>query len=176
MREVEESKSSKTMPSCKAVVTLQHQRSRWAAAFVMFLVVPTTTNRALQTAAETETETAAMEAPHDLSSSSSSSSSSSPPPTPPTPTPPSLCGIYLANSTIPGAGLGMFAGHYDYAAGDLLGDSDLVIPSFEVKWNNHYNEDYSFLWEEYTWKAASFGGMRDEVRDVKDVKACSPGS
>lgn len=69
----------------------------------------------------------------------------------------------------------MFAGHYDYEKGDLLGDSDLVIPAYDMKWNNYYNNDFTFLWEEYTWKATNFGGMKEETDKVKNVKACSPG-
>ena len=88
---------------------------------------------------------------------------------------PSVCGIYLAQSTIPGAGLGMFAGHYDYQENDLVGDSDLVIPVYDMKWNNFYNDDYVFLWEDYTWRAVSFKGMTEETTNINTVKACSPG-
>ena len=87
-----------------------------------------------------------------------------------------LCGMYLAPSTIPGAGLGVFAGNKDIASGDYLlaDDGDLVVPVYEMtKHIGHTN--YSFLWEEYTWKAASYGGMEEEVEDVKDVKVCSTG-
>ncbi|KAL3904333.1 MAG: hypothetical protein SGILL_010111 [Bacillariaceae sp.] len=84
------------------------------------------------------------------------------------------CGIYLAPSTIPGAGMGMFAGHYDFAQGDYLADGDLVIPAYELKFHVGHNQ-FDFLWEEYTWKAASFFGMKEEIREVKNVKACSPG-
>mmetsp|Transcript_3817 Transcript_3817/g.10015 ORF Transcript_3817/g.10015 Transcript_3817/m.10015 type:complete len:696 (+) Transcript_3817:114-2201(+) len=87
-----------------------------------------------------------------------------------------LCGMYLAPSTIPGAGLGVFAGHTDISKGDYLlsDDGDLVVPVYEMtKHIGHTN--YSFLWEEYTWKAASYPGMREEVDDVQTVKACSTG-
>jgi hypothetical protein len=84
------------------------------------------------------------------------------------------CGIYLAPSTIPGAGMGMFAGHRNFAKGDYLADGDLVIPAYDMKFHAGHNR-FSFLWDEYTWKAASFSGMKEEVHDVKDVKACSPG-
>jgi hypothetical protein len=42
------------------------------------------------------------------------------------------CGIYLAPSTIPGAGLGMFAGHSDYHEGEYSADGDIVIPAYEM--------------------------------------------
>ena len=46
------------------------------------------------------------------------------------------CGINLAPSTIPGAGLGMFAGNKAYAPGDIVTLGDLVIPAFEPDWHN----------------------------------------
>ncbi len=69
----------------------------------------------------------------------------------------------------------MFAGHYDYQKGDLLGDSDLIIPAYHMKWNNYYSDNYTFLWEEYTWKSTGFMGMSEEIENVQKVKACSPG-
>lgn len=87
-----------------------------------------------------------------------------------------LCGMYLAPSTIPGAGMGVFAGHKDIPKGNYLlnDDGDLVVPAYEM--TKHIGHaKYSFLWEEYTWRAASFHGMNEEVDDVKKVKACSTG-
>jgi hypothetical protein len=60
------------------------------------------------------------------------------------------CGIYLAPSTIPGAGLGMFAGNRPFSKGDVISYSDLMIVVNDMDWNNDY-EDYSFLWNEYVW-------------------------
>jgi hypothetical protein len=58
----------------------------------------------------------------------------------------SKCGIYLAPSTIPGAGMGMFAGDRNYAKGEFLADGDLVIPSYDMNWHvGHKN--YNFLWD-----------------------------
>jgi hypothetical protein len=87
-----------------------------------------------------------------------------------------LCGMYLAPSTIPGAGMGVFAGHNDIPKGNYLltDDGDLVVPAYEMTKHIGHTK-YSFLWEEYTWKAASFHGMNEEVDDVKKVKACSTG-
>ena len=87
-----------------------------------------------------------------------------------------LCGMYLAPSTIPGAGMGVFAGHRDIRRGDYLltDDGDLVVPVYEM--TNHVGHSkYNFLWEEYTWKAASYDGMNEEVDNVRHVKACSTG-
>jgi hypothetical protein len=87
-----------------------------------------------------------------------------------------LCGMYLAPSTIPGAGLGVFAGHFDIAVGEnlLTDDGDLVVPIYEM--TKHVgHEENNLLWWEYTWQAISFDGMFEEVEDVNDVKACSTG-
>jgi hypothetical protein len=87
-----------------------------------------------------------------------------------------LCGMYLAPSTIPGAGMGVFAGHKNIPKGNYLltDDGDLVVPAYEMTKHIGHTK-YSFLWEEYTWRAASFRGMNEEVDDVKKVKACSTG-
>ncbi|CAJ1957082.1 unnamed protein product [Cylindrotheca closterium] len=77
------------------------------------------------------------------------------------------CGIYLAPSTIPGAGLGMYAGNRDYEAGEGLTDGDLLVPIFDLDWHNDY-EEYEFLWDEYTWAAKSFNGMEEEETDDPD--------
>ncbi|VEU42814.1 unnamed protein product [Pseudo-nitzschia multistriata] len=87
-----------------------------------------------------------------------------------------LCGMYLAPSTIQGAGMGVFAGHRNVRRGQYLleDDGDLVVPVYDM--TRHVGHaKYHFLWEEYTWRAAGFGGMSEEVDDVKKVKACSPG-
>ena len=46
------------------------------------------------------------------------------------------CGVYLAPSTIPGAGMGMFAGNKEYQEGDIVTLGDLVVPVFELDWHN----------------------------------------
>jgi hypothetical protein len=43
------------------------------------------------------------------------------------------CGLYLAESTIPGAGLGIFAGH-DYKVGEDIGRGDVCIPFIDMYW------------------------------------------
>ena len=60
------------------------------------------------------------------------------------------CGVYLAPSTIPGAGLGMFAGR-DYKRHDIVTQGDIVIPLSEIDWHNGFRLSF-FLWEEYTWR------------------------
>jgi hypothetical protein len=50
------------------------------------------------------------------------------------------CGLYLAPSTIPGAGLGMYAGNKPIKEGDHVvpepnGGGDVIIPIFEMEWH-----------------------------------------
>jgi len=51
------------------------------------------------------------------------------------------CGVYFAPSTIPGAGMGMFAGK-DYAKDSYITTGDIVIPL--IDWNTQ-NLDYPLL-------------------------------
>lgn len=63
------------------------------------------------------------------------------------------CGIWLAPSSLPGAGLGMYAGR-DFMAGENLQHSgDVVIPFVDI--NHHQFErsqagQFHLLWDEYT--------------------------
>jgi hypothetical protein len=63
---------------------------------------------------------------------------------------PEECGLYLAPSTIPGAGLGMYAGSTEYAKGSLVSDSELMLPTWDLDYHNG-NDEYYHLWDEYTW-------------------------
>ena len=58
----------------------------------------------------------------------------------------SSCGVYFAESTIPGAGYGMFAGR-DFREGEQVTDGDVVVPIIELSWHTG-REDWNFLWEE----------------------------
>lgn len=84
------------------------------------------------------------------------------------------CGVYLAPSTIPGAGMGMYAGNKEYNDGDILTDSDIVIPVFELDWHNDHG-NFDFLWNEYVWSATMFPGMDQEVEDAENIHVCSGG-
>jgi hypothetical protein len=59
------------------------------------------------------------------------------------------CGIYLAPSSIPGSGLGMYAGNRTFDVNEIVTDEDIVIPIFEREW--HSNVKGKFLWDEYIW-------------------------
>lgn len=85
-----------------------------------------------------------------------------------------ICGVYFAPSTIPGAGMGMFAGHDTYHPGDIVTESDLVIPTLELEWHNDH-DDFPFLWDEYSWAASMFAGMDQEVENSQFVHGCSGG-
>lgn len=70
------------------------------------------------------------------------------------------CGVYVGLSTLPGTGIGMFAGK-DFQKGDeLLSIGDHIIPIVDVGWEIENNDDRFFLWDEYTWNSNFFGAER----------------
>ena len=80
------------------------------------------------------------------------------------------CGIYFAKSTIPGAGLGMFAGKFFAKNSPLMPQGDLVVPIVDIL--THNTGSWNFLWDEYTWEASSLN--MDHEGEV-EVNAASPG-
>lgn len=83
------------------------------------------------------------------------------------------CGVWLAPSTIPGAGLGMFAGK-NFAKNDVLiptGDSVIGIVDIGVH-NRPQDHPESFLWDEYTWSGKS---LRLDKEGREDVNVASAG-
>lgn len=80
------------------------------------------------------------------------------------------CGVWLAPSTLPGSGLGMFAGR-NFEKGEALMAGDVVIPivDLEAHW---FGKSNKFLWNEYLWEASSF---RCDGDGVWKVDAASPG-
>lgn len=89
------------------------------------------------------------------------------------------CGIYLAPSSIPHAGLGMYVGHRNFSKGDTVTDGDIIIPIFEMDWHNKLKESQHkyehFLWDEYTWNGDVFLGAEEETEDVDWLQFASPG-
>jgi hypothetical protein len=80
------------------------------------------------------------------------------------------CGVWLGMSTIPGAGLGMFAGK-DFQKGDLLLPvGDHVIPIVDL--GRRYSK--FFLWDDYTWTSHS-GFLGTTKMGAKVVDVASPG-
>lgn len=63
------------------------------------------------------------------------------------------CFIWLAPSTLEGAGLGMFAGR-DFQTDEVLAD-DLVIPIVDIMAMNEDDPSFTFLWDEYTWNGTT---------------------
>eukprot|EP00537_Pseudo-nitzschia_pungens_P017557 CAMPEP_0172410782 /NCGR_PEP_ID=MMETSP1061-20121228/77059_1 /TAXON_ID=37318 /ORGANISM="Pseudo-nitzschia pungens, Strain cf. pungens" /LENGTH=664 /DNA_ID=CAMNT_0013146977 /DNA_START=73 /DNA_END=2067 /DNA_ORIENTATION=+ len=88
--------------------------------------------------------------------------------------PPDECGLYLAPSSIPGAGLGMYSGSKKYEQFELVSDSDLMIPTWDLDYHNG-NDAYYHLWDEYTWSTSMFPGMYDDVEAVSASSTISSG-
>jgi hypothetical protein len=66
---------------------------------------------------------------------------------------PRECTLYLAPSTIPNAGYGVFAG-VDFDEGDYIGEPDLVIPVIDTYKNLPYRSQQQFAsWLAYVWPA-----------------------
>lgn len=83
------------------------------------------------------------------------------------------CGVWLAKSTIPGAGLGMFAGK-DFAKNEgLLSAGDVVIPLVDV--DVHHGRNSAFLWDEYTWNGNEMGLGLGGLLSTTVLSAASPG-
>ena len=82
---------------------------------------------------------------------------------------PKQCRLYLAPSTIPGAGYGIFAGSEGFNVGDMVSYGDIVVPLTWISDSIHSIYDYyseelltNFLWDEYSWSAISFYHMNQE--------------
>ena len=88
---------------------------------------------------------------------------------------PISCSLYLAPSTIPGAGLGIFAGSKGFDYDDRVSYGDVVVPLEGI--NYHNGKSLVFLWDEYTWTAGQFPGMDQELGDdsIAKVNGASPG-
>ena len=81
------------------------------------------------------------------------------------------CFIWLAPSTLEGAGLGMFAGK-DFSQNEHLAD-DLVIPIADIELMQEDDEkEFNFLWDEYVWNADSV--LMDQ-ECFSDCNGASPG-
>jgi len=92
--------------------------------------------------------------------------------------PPLQCDLYLAASTIPGAGVGIFSG-VAKAEGDYIGNGDKAIPLVDTFWHNGYTEENQFhsLFDptrDYVWDGVSMG-MRLELFDTNQISAFWPG-
>lgn len=79
------------------------------------------------------------------------------------------CELYIANSTIPNAGLGIFSA-IERKVGEPIGESDICIPIMELDWHhkNTYNPFGDYVW------AGEVMGMKMEVGSP-DIEALCPG-
>ena len=82
------------------------------------------------------------------------------------------CGIYLAPSTIEGAGLGVFAGK-DFRKGDVVILGDIFVPLIEMSANNI--GEYHNLWKEYAWSSGMFPYTAQEGKASFVTQLASPG-
>lgn len=83
----------------------------------------------------------------------------------------SSCELYLAESTIPGAGLGIFSA-IPINKGELIGTGEVAIPLLDLDWHNG-DEDYFFVLSDYVWDGRKMA-MGLEV-DSDDIDAYWPG-
>jgi hypothetical protein len=84
------------------------------------------------------------------------------------------CGLWLAPSTLKGAGLGMYAG-IDYKTGqEVLPIGDLVVAIPDIDRHNAFKPQHdpeSFLWNHYTWD----GGELMNNEGLQEVNFASQG-
>ena len=80
------------------------------------------------------------------------------------------CDLYLAPSSIPGAGLGIYSG-IPKDVGDTVGNGDVCIPFLDIYWHN--DNHFFFPMSDYVWDGRVMG-MQMEVDD-DDINAFWPG-
>jgi hypothetical protein len=86
----------------------------------------------------------------------------------PSPLPPSTCKLYLATSTIPNAGLGVFTS-VPMKVGDAVGFGDSIVTIVDMDFNADgfmADEDYHWLPSEYMWNGAKIPHMKNEGQEV----------
>ena len=69
------------------------------------------------------------------------------------------CNLYIAPSTIPGAGIGLFAGSEGFDMGEYITEGgDILIPVLDIDyhWREDRIEQRSFLFDDYTWGQRMF--------------------
>ena len=90
------------------------------------------------------------------------------------------CEVYLAPSTIPNAGLGVYSG-VTKKVGEFVGNGDPAFPLLELDWHNGYAMDpdspetqYFDPFTNYVWDGATMG-MGLEIQTGGEVTALWPG-
>lgn len=75
-----------------------------------------------------------------------------------------VCSVYIAPSTIPGAGLGVYVSE-PLAEGDIVETGSMCIPMVDIedynRWNSRENP-----FENYHWNAADFGMLLESKRNM----------
>lgn len=84
-----------------------------------------------------------------------------------------VCGLYLAPSTIPNAGLGVFTTVPLEQGKNVPLSGDVCIPIVDLRWHNGYN---NFYWpmEDYIWLGGVMGMSQEVVG--KDISALCVGA
>ena len=83
------------------------------------------------------------------------------------------CGVWLAPSTIAGAGLGMFAGRKFQQHEEILPTGDSMVPIIDIKEHRSaMKKEGTFLWDEYVWDAHSALGNSE---GFFEISMASPG-
>ncbi|CAJ1928296.1 unnamed protein product [Cylindrotheca closterium] len=83
-----------------------------------------------------------------------------------------VCGMYIANSTIPKSGLGLFTG-FPLEVGDEVGDGDVAIMLLELDWHNAKAQDeeddenvYPDMTSNYVWDGRTFGFGNEAIGGI----------
>jgi len=88
--------------------------------------------------------------------------------------PPLECELYLAESSIPGAGVGIFSG-VSKTEGEYIGNGDKAIPLVDAYWHNGFlGVSFFNPTADYVWDGVAMG-MRLELFDKNDISAFWPG-
>lgn len=82
------------------------------------------------------------------------------------------CGLYLAPSTIPQAGLGVFTAEAK-STGDRISYGDICFPYIDMYWHNDENAAASNPFQDYFWMGSIMGMGHESNRD--DAEALCPG-
>jgi hypothetical protein len=80
------------------------------------------------------------------------------------------CDLYIAESTIPNAGLGIFTS-VKKEKGKTVGNGDTCLPLIDIYWNN--DNDFFYPFVDYVWDGTTMG-MEQEVEKT-DIDAYWPG-
>lgn len=89
------------------------------------------------------------------------------------------CTLYMAESTIPGAGLGIFTA-IDRKIGESIGNGDVLIPQVDLYYHQAArktiaSEDYRDPFEDYLWYGPEMGMQQESSHPFEYLSAFAPG-